>query len=96
MTDIQTIAFFLTIAGGLALGIYLGFKPKEAKGTVAKIPIYGNLANTSSWMPKNRHEWNILVGKVVVAFYASVAVFFPYMWLFVVMIIVYHVEWKTE
>jgi hypothetical protein len=96
MMDVPTLVFFLTIVGGIVIGAYLGMKPKRAEQTAHKIPYAGAMMDVNSWKPKNRHEWNALASKVIVAAYAASAVFVPFMWVFVILLILYHIDWKPE
>jgi len=85
------------IIGGL-LGWWMWKNHKNGRSDkIAQIPYAGPVMDYKSWMPHNNHDWNIIIGKSMVAVYILLAFMtYSFLLVFVPVLVLYHFEWKTE
>lgn len=64
---------------------------------IAKVPYAGPIMDYKSWLPKNDREWDVIIGKSLVAMYALLACWtYSFMLVLLPILILYHFEWKSR
>jgi hypothetical protein len=85
------------IIGGM-LGWWMWRNQRQGKqDKIAKIPYAGPVMDYNSWLPTTQHGWNIMIQKAILVLYVAMACYmYSFMWALVPVLVLYHLEWRTE
>jgi len=98
LDEFQLVVYGVVIGLGLILGrsVYKSYEDGKKGENLTHVPLVGALLNVNGWMPKTGHDKNIILGKIITVAYVIFANFYPIMWVFVGVSIVYHLDYFKE
>ena len=98
MDLIQIVVWGTALLIGLVIGIRTmqNREKGNASGGFEKVPIVGRFMFFEEWKPDTAIKKNIMIGKVIMIAYVLMAVWKPYCWIFVLMGLLYHIDYFEE
>jgi hypothetical protein len=100
--DTETLMWIAyAIVGAIAFAVGWRWASNKAHGRksqqdLTQIPYVGPLIDYGGWKPKNKKDWNVIINKALMVFYTLIAIWIPFMWIFVLIALVYEIEWISE
>jgi hypothetical protein len=99
MIDLTWYAILITIVVSALAGWIFAGRIINRKGDMSElraIPYAGPLLDYKSWKPSNKNDWNIILNKALMIGYVLLAVWIPFMWIFVAIALVYDFDWTER